>query len=69
MRLFQISGINRSYRPRLKRLTENCDTFAEAIARFLQDRYVAVHFLKPILDGAPEAFFANGDDPFAQRLL
>lgn len=68
MRLFQNSGINRSYRPRLTRLMANCQTFDEAMRAFAADRYVAVHFLKPVVEGSPDAFFANGDDGFSQRL-
>jgi hypothetical protein len=68
MRVFQNSGINRSYRSRLDRLTAGCDSFEAARAAFLHDRYVSVHFLKPVLDGSPEAFFANGDDAYAQGL-
>lgn len=68
MRLFQNSGVYRSYRPQLARLTRNCQTFDEAIAVFLNDRFGAAHFLKPVLDRESSAFFANGDDEFAQRL-
>lgn len=35
---------------------------------FLDDRFGAAHFLKPVLDGDESAFFANGDDQAAQRL-
>jgi glycosyltransferase involved in cell wall biosynthesis len=68
MRLFQISGLNRSYRPRLARLTRDCATFDAAMRAFADDRYIAVHFLKPVIERSPDAFFANGDDDFAQRL-
>jgi hypothetical protein len=34
---------------------------------FLNDRYGALHFLKPVLDGDPSAFFTNGDDEVLQR--
>lgn len=68
MRLFQNSGIYRSYRPRLTRLTRACRSFDEALAAFLDDRYGTAHFLKPVLDRDPSAFFANGDDEFSQRL-
>lgn len=68
MRLFQNSGLYRSYRPRLTRLTKGCRTFDEAIRVFLGDRFGAAHFLKPVLDHDPSAFFANGDDGHAQRL-
>lgn len=41
--------------------------FAEQIRRFLADRYAAAHFLKPVLDGEPEAFFTNGNDEVLQK--
>lgn len=41
--------------------------FADGVAQFLDDRFGALHFLKPVLDGAPEAFFTNGDDEILQR--
>lgn len=68
MRLFQNSGVYRSYRPRLARLTKGCRTFDTAVAAFLDDRFGAAHFLKPVLDRDPLAFFANGDDDYSQRL-
>lgn len=68
MRIFQNSGVYRSYRPRLARLTRDCRTFAEASAAFLDDRFGAAHFLQPILRGEDWAFFANGDDERTQRL-
>lgn len=68
MRLFQNFGLYPSYRPRLARLTAGLDSFAAARDAFLADRYGASHLLKPVLDGAPEAFFTNGDDESLQRL-
>jgi glycosyltransferase involved in cell wall biosynthesis len=68
MRLFQLSGLNRSYRPRLARLTRDCSTFDAAMRVFAADRYIAVHFLKPVIEKSSDAFFANGDDDFSQRL-
>lgn len=68
MRIFQNSGVYRSYRPRLQRLTRNADSFDAAIRAFMDDRFGAAHFLQPILDRSPTAFFANGDDDFSQRL-
>jgi glycosyltransferase involved in cell wall biosynthesis len=68
MRLFQNSGVYRSYRPRLAGLTRECRTFVDAKGAFLSDRFGAAHFLKPVLDGDPAAFFANGDDAFSQQL-
>lgn len=68
MRLFQNSGIYKSYRPRLAKLTENCDTFDRAIRTFLDDRYGVAHILKPILDNGQDCFFTNGDHEHTQRL-
>jgi hypothetical protein len=68
MRLFQNSGIYPSYLPRLAELRKDCTGFANAIEIFLDDRFGAAHFLKPVLDGESSAFFANGDDPYAQGL-
>lgn len=68
MRIFQNSGVYRSYRPRLTKLTRGSRTFAEATTAFLDDRFGAAHFLQPILEGDENAFFANGDDEFSQRL-
>ncbi|VVS98437.1 conserved hypothetical protein [Sphingomonas sp. EC-HK361] len=68
MRIFQNSGVYRSYRPRLARLTKDSRSFADATAAFLDDRFGAAHFLQPILNVEETAFFANGDDEFSQRL-
>lgn len=67
MRLFQNSGIVAAYRPRLKSLTRGAATFSAKRQAFLDDRYGASHTLKPALDGAPDAFFTNGDDEDLQR--
>jgi hypothetical protein len=67
MRLFQNSGLYPSYLLRLNRLAANAVSFAERRAVFLNDRFGALHFLQPVLDGAPEAFFTNGDDEILQR--
>jgi Glycosyl transferases group 1 len=68
MRLFQNSGIYPSYLPRLRSLDNIANSFAEKIGIFLDDRFGALHFLQPVLDRSPEAFFTNGDDPIVQRL-
>ncbi len=67
MRLFQNSGIYASYRPRLDVLLGDTDDFAGQRAIFLADRFGALHFLKPVLDNDPDAFFTNGDDERLQR--
>lgn len=67
MRLFQNSALYPSYLARLNRLAANSRSFAERRDVFLYDRFGAAHFLKPVLDGAPKAFFTNGDDEILQR--
>ena len=67
MRLFQNSALYPAYLPRLKLLTQDVTTFAGQRDRFLADRFGAPHFLKPVLDDAAEAFFANGDEERSQR--
>ena len=34
---------------------------------FLDDRFGALHFLQPVLDGGADTFFTNGDDNILQR--
>ena len=67
MRLFQNSGLYPSYLSRLNQLAAAAPGFAERRRIFLDDRFGALHFLKPVLDEAPEAFFTNGDDEILQR--
>lgn len=67
MRLFQNSSVYSSYRSRLRELTASAETFDEAIAAFLSDRFGAPHFLLPVLNRSPDAFFTNGDDEVVQR--
>ena len=67
MRLFQNSGIYPAYLPRLRELTYNCTSFETQVAAFLADRYGAAHFLQPVLERDPSAFFTNGDDEVLQR--
>lgn len=67
MRLFQNSGLYRAYVPRLNALAADNDSFDGRVSAFLGDRFGAPHFLLPVLERAPEAFFANGDDEIGQR--
>lgn len=62
MRLFQNSSLYPGYLPRLRTLAPGTLPFAEQVRRFLADRYAASHFLRPVLDGDPDAFFTNGSD-------
>jgi Glycosyl transferases group 1 len=67
MRLFQNSALYPSYLPRLNRLAASAASFADRRAVFLNDRFGALHFLQPVLEGYSEAFFTNGDDEVLQR--
>ncbi|MCK1416309.1 glycosyltransferase family 1 protein [Bradyrhizobium sp. CW4] len=67
MRLFQNSGLYPSYLPRLNQFAAKASGFAARRDAFLHDRFGAAHILKPVLDGASEAFFTNGDDEVLQR--
>jgi hypothetical protein len=67
MRVFQNSGTYPAYLPRLRQLTRKKTTFLVQANAFLDDRFGACHFLKPILDRNTDAFFTNGDDEVLQR--
>ncbi len=67
MRLFQNTGLYPSYLPRLNALAREASGFAGRRRVFLDDRYGALHFLEPVLEGAANAFFTNGDDEVLQR--
>lgn len=62
MRIFQNSGVYPAYLAHLSTLAVHTPTFVERRSAFLSDRYGACHFLQPVLDGNPQAFFTNGDD-------
>ena len=68
MRLFQNSALYPAYIPRLRALDAGCATFGEAVRAFLNDRFGACHFLRPVLEGDPDAFFTNGDDVKLQQM-
>jgi Glycosyl transferases group 1 len=67
MRLFQNSSLYPSYLVRLNQLAADAPSFEARRRVFLDDRYGALHFLKPVIDREPEAFFTNGDDEILQR--
>jgi Glycosyl transferases group 1 len=67
MRLFQNSALYPSYLARLNVLAANAVRFEDRRAVFLNDRYGALHFLQPVIDGDSSAFFTNGDDEVMQR--
>ncbi|WP_442894676.1 glycosyltransferase family 1 protein [Bradyrhizobium sp. AZCC 1614] len=65
--MFQNSGLYPSYLAHLNQLAAKASSFAERRRIFLDDRFGALHFLKPVLEQEPEAFFTNGDDEILQR--
>jgi hypothetical protein len=67
MRIFQNAGLYRSYIPRLRKLCAGVSGFTQLRRVFLEDRFGAVHILKPALEGAEAAFFTNGDDEVLQK--
>ncbi|MEO1950453.1 glycosyltransferase [Thioclava sp.] len=67
MRLFQNSGLARSYRTQLSGLARSKSSFKALRDKFLDERYGASHMLKPVLERASDAFFTNGDDEDLQR--
>ena len=67
MRLFQNSALALSYVGRLNELASNAVSFEDRRAVFLNDRFGALHFLQPVLEGDPGAFFTNGNDDVLQR--
>lgn len=67
MRLFQNSALAPSYVARLNELASNAVSFEDRRAVFLNDRFGALHFLQPVLEGDPDAFFTNGNDDVLQR--
>jgi hypothetical protein len=67
MRLFQNSALYPSYLARLNHLAPQGLDFDARRRVFLDDRFGALHFLQPVLDGDADAFFTNGDDEILQR--
>jgi hypothetical protein len=67
MRLFQNSGLYPSYLPRLNELSRQTPRFDARVRAFLDDRFGNMHFLLPVLERDPDAFFTNGDDKILQH--
>src|SRR3974390_3533264 len=67
MRLFQNCGLYPSYLARLNQLSQQARSFEERRQIFEADRFGALHFLKPVIEGHPDAFLTNGDDEILQR--
>jgi glycosyl transferase family 1 len=66
MRLFQNSALAPSYLVRLNQLVPKASGFEQRRRIFLDDRFGALHFLQPVLDGDADAFFTNGNDEILQ---
>jgi hypothetical protein len=67
VRFFQNSSLYPSYLARLNQLAPSTLSFEERRRIFLNDRFGALHFLQPVLNSDPNAFFTNGDDNILQR--
>ncbi len=68
MRLFQNSGIHSSYLDRLNQIAAYETSFEGRRKQLLNDRFGALHYLAPVLDGSIDTFFTNGDDEALQKL-
>lgn len=66
MRLFQNCGYYAPYAQRLRTLHGPGATWSQQLSTFFADHYSASHILKPVLDGDPDAFFANANDASQQ---
>jgi len=67
MRLFQNCGLTPSYAAHLSNLVGQNLTFHEQRRVFLDDRFGALHLLKPILDNEANSFLACGNEEKMQR--
>jgi hypothetical protein len=67
MRLFQNCGLMPRYVKRLDGLAPPEIAFDERRRVFLDDRFGALHLLKPVLDRDADAFLACGNDQAMQR--
>jgi Glycosyl transferases group 1 len=68
MRLFQNCGLTPSYVAHLNKLAPSGATFDGRHRAFLDDRFGALHFLKPVIDKEAASFLACGNDDRTQRL-
>src|SRR5450631_4141867 len=66
MRLFQNNGLSPGFRAHCR--NGPYQSFAAALARFLNTRFAASHILLPVLSENLDAFFTNGDDEHLQAL-
>jgi hypothetical protein len=65
-RLFQNFDVYPTYLKHFHRHTQ-VSGYDAAIAAFLEDRFIALHMLKPTLEGSEDACFSVGNDPVLQR--
>jgi hypothetical protein len=68
LRVFQNCGLYPEYRRRFHAAHAPVRTFSDLRDAYLDDRYGALHLLKPVVERESEAFFTNGDDPILQGL-
>jgi len=68
MRIFQNSGVYPTYQNQFNATSKNLNTFNSRKDAFLEDRFGACHYLKPVIEYDDNAFFTNGDDAVLQRL-
>jgi hypothetical protein len=67
MRLFQNCGLTPAYVAHLNELAPPALTFDERRRIFLNDRFGALHLLKPVLNNDAASFLACGNDDRMQR--
>lgn len=68
MRLFMNSGIPKNYFSIFQARFGGLKEFDSRLKAFLEDRYGASHFLKPVFDRSESTFFTNANDEILQRL-
>jgi hypothetical protein len=67
MRVFQNSGLYPTYRSQFDKRHGTQQSFVERRNLYLTERYNALHYLLPVLEGDVSAFVTNGDDEILQR--
>jgi hypothetical protein len=67
MRIFQNSGLYPAYRRQFDKRHGTSQAFSERLSLYLKERYNALHYLLPVLQGDDSAFVTNGDDEVLQR--
>ncbi len=67
MRVFQNIGLYPAYLPRIEKLWAGIPGFDAMRRVLIDDRFGGVHYLKPVIDGDPDCFFAVGDNEHLQR--